>query len=1166
MALAEVSLKDKYRQERGTIYISGIQALVRLPMMQRQRDKAAGLDTAGYISGYRGSPLDGLDKQIWGAKPFLDKSDVHFHPGINEDLAATAVWGTQQGDIFKDFDKDGVFAMWYGKGPGVDRSGDVLRHGNMAGTAKHGGVLLLAGDDHTASSSTTAHQCEHAFMDAMIPVLNPAGVQEFLDLGLYGWALSRYSGCWVGFKTTAETAQTAANVSIDPERIQIVEPDDFEMPPGGLNIRWPDPPLQQEERLHRHKLYAALAFARANKLDKRVIDNPHKRKVGIITAGKGYLDLRQALDDLGIDEDLATEIGLSVYKVAMSWPLEREGIRAFAEGLDEVVIVEEKRAVIENQVREQLYNWREDVRPRVVGKFDEHGQWMLPSFGELTPAKIARALAPRIARFHDSQRIRERLAFLDEKEKALTSEPPPLTRLPYYCSGCPHNTSTVVPEGSRALAGIGCHYMVQWMDRNTATFTQMGGEGVPWIGQAPFSTTEHVFVNLGDGTYYHSGILAIRACIAEQVNITFKILFNDAVAMTGGQSVDGPLDPMMISRQLTAEGVQVMRVVTDEPEKYPANAGFAEGVSIHHRDELDTIQRELRETPGVSALIYDQTCAAEKRRRRKRGTYPDPAKRVFINDLVCEGCGDCSAKSNCVSVVPHETEFGTKRAIDQSSCNKDYSCLNGFCPSFVTVEGGQLRSAPQADPDAAEAAWGELPDPTLPALNEGTYNLVVTGVGGTGVVTVGQILGMAAHIEGKGCTVFDMTGLAQKGGAVTSHVRLGETPGHIHSSKISAGTADVLMGCDLVVAAGFDTLAKTMKGRTHAIINTHETITGDFTQNPDYTFPGEELRQRIRESVGRERAEMVEATELGTDLLGDSIAANLFMVGYAWQRGLIPLSEAALMQAVETNGAAVDFNKKAFLWGRRAAHDLAAVQKAAEPVGGDEAMGSEHLSETLEETIERRVAFLTGYQDAAYGERYRRLVERAREAERAVAPDREDLGWAVAKSYFKLLAIKDEYEVARLFTTGEFEAKLKRQFEGDFKLKFHLAPPVMNPTDPNTGEPRKKTFGPWMFPVFKLLARLRVLRGTKLDPFAYLSERKRERALIGEFEALMEEVLAGLTPENHATAVELAELPQQVRGYGHVKMNNLQRAKAEETLLLDRFRSPAPAPMPQAAE
>ncbi|SDF97823.1 indolepyruvate ferredoxin oxidoreductase [Limimonas halophila] len=1164
MALAEVSLKDKYRQERGTIYISGIQALVRLPMMQRQRDKAAGLDTAGYISGYRGSPLDGLDKQIWGAKPFLDKSDIHFHPGINEDLAATAVWGTQQGDIFKDFDKDGVFAMWYGKGPGVDRSGDVFRHGNMAGTAKNGGVLLLAGDDHTASSSTTAHQCEHAFMDAMIPVLNPAGVQEFLDLGLYGWALSRYSGCWVGFKTTAETAQTAAAVSIDPERIQIAEPTDFEMPPGGLNIRWPDPPLQQEERLHRYKLYAALAFARANKLDKRVIDNPHKRKLGIITAGKGYLDLRQALDDLGIDEDLAAEIGLSVYKVAMSWPLEREGIRAFAEGLDELVIVEEKRAFIENQVREQLYNWREDVRPRVVGKFDEHGQWLLPSFGELTPAKIARALAPRIERFYDSPRIRERLAFLDEKEKALTSEPSPLTRLPYYCSGCPHNTSTVVPDGSRAMAGIGCHYMVQWMDRNTATFTQMGGEGVPWIGQAPFSTTEHVFVNLGDGTYYHSGILAIRACIAQQVNITFKILFNDAVAMTGGQQVDGPLDPMMISRQLAAEGVRVMRVVTDEPEKYPLNAGFADGVSVHHRDELDTIQRELRETPGVTALIYDQTCAAEKRRRRKRGTYPDPAKRVFINDLVCEGCGDCSAKSNCVSVVPYETEYGTKRAIDQSSCNKDFSCLKGFCPSFVTVEGGQLRQGPQGSAEALAHDWGELPEPNVPELASDTHNIVVTGVGGTGVVTVGQILGMAAHIEGKGCTVFDMTGLAQKGGAVTSHVRLGRTRGHIHSSKISAGTADLLLGADLVVAAGFDALAKTMAGRTHAVINTHETITGDFTQNPDYTFPGEELRERIREAVGRERAEMVEATELATGLLGDSIAANLFMVGYAWQRGLIPLSEAALMQAVETNGAAVDFNKQAFLWGRRAAHDLASVQKAAEPAAGEEAVGSEHLSETLDEAIERRVTFLTDYQNAAYGERYRALVQKARDAERQAAPEREELSWAVAKSYFKLLAIKDEYEVARLFTTGEFEAKLKRQFEGDYKLKFHLAPPIMNPADPNTGEPRKKTFGPWMFPVFKVLARLRVLRGTKLDPFAYLAERKRERELIAEFEALMDEVLAGLTRDTHATAVALAELPQQVRGYGHIKMANLERAKAEEARLLDQFRSPAP--MPQAAE
>jgi indolepyruvate ferredoxin oxidoreductase len=1156
MALTKVSLDDKYSLDEGRIYLSGTQALVRLPMMQRQRDRAAGLNTGCFISGYRGSPLGGLDQQLWSAKPFLKNNAIHFEPGVNEDLAATAVWGSQQGDIFKDFAYDGVFAMWYGKGPGVDRSGDVFRHGNMAGSAKNGGVLLVAGDDHGAKSSTTTSQCEHPFMDAMIPVLSPSNVQEILDLGLYGWAMSRFSGCWVGFKAVTETVESSASAHLDPARIGIVLPEDVEMPPGGLNIRWPDTALEQEARLHRHKVYAALAFARANKLDKRVIDSPNRR-FGIVTTGKAYLDLRQALDDLGIDEELAAEIGLSVYKVAMPWPLEREGIRAFAEGLEEVLVVEEKRAVIENQLKEQLYNWRADVRPRVVGKFDENREWLLPSDGEVRPARIARVMAARIGRFQDSPSMRDRLALLGRKEQALTKEPAPLSRVPYFCSGCPHNTSTRVPEGSRALAGIGCHYMVLWMDRNTETFTHMGGEGAPWIGQAPFSNTEHVFANLGDGTYFHSGIMAVRACVGAGVNITFKILYNDAVAMTGGQHVDGPLDPAMITRQLYAEGVKTIRVVSDEPEKYPLGVEWAPGTTIKHRDELDAVQRELRETPGVTAIVYDQTCAAEKRRRRKRKQYPDPAKRVFINDLVCEGCGDCSAKSNCVSVVPHETEFGTKRAIDQSSCNKDFSCLNGFCPSFVTVEGGQLRKGVETAADSDEALWPELPEPTLPEVGA-PYGVLVTGVGGTGVVTIGQLLGMAAHIEGKGCTVLDITGLAQKGGAVMSHVRIAPTPEDIHATKLSAGGADLVLGCDLVVAAGFEALGKMGAGRTRAVVNTHEAITGDFTRNPDFSFPGRRLQQRVRDAVGPEHADLFAASEIATALMGDAIATNLFMLGYAWQKGLVPVSHGAIMQAVALNGVAIDFNKQAFLWGRRAAHDLDAVARAAAPQGKDEATGSERLSESLDEAIDRRVAFLTAYQDAAYGERYRKLVERMRAAERKVAPEGETLSWAVAKSYFKLLAIKDEYEVARLFTSGEFERKLKRQFEGDFKLKFHLAPPVMDRAGTGNGEPKKREFGPWAFQLFKLLARMKRLRGTRLDIFGYTAERKRERALIGEYEALVEELLTGMTPGSHALAVELATLPQQIRGFGHVKMRNLETAKTREAELLEAFRNPAP--------
>ncbi|MEA2781385.1 MAG: indolepyruvate ferredoxin oxidoreductase, partial [Rhodospirillaceae bacterium] len=810
MSLAAVTLDDKYTLENGRVFITGTQALVRLPMMQRHRDLAAGRNTACYVTGYRGSPLGGVDQAMWQARKFLEKQHIHFQPGVNEDLAATAVWGTQQLDLFGDSKYDGVFSMWYAKGPGVDRSGDVLRHGNLAGAAKYGGVLLLAGDDHTCKSSTTAHQSEYAFMDAGIPVLNPAGVQEFLDLGLYGWALSRYSGCWVGFKVIAETVDSTASCYVDPHRVEIRLPEDFTPPPEGLNIRWPQSSfasaqaLEQEMRLHRHKLYAALAFARANKLNRVVIDSP-RRRFGIVTCGKSYLDVRQALDDLGIDEAHAAEIGLTVYKVGMTWPLEREGLRHFAEGLEEILVVEEKRALVENQLKEQLYNWSENVRPRVIGKFDESGEWILPSADELTPARIARVIARRIARFHTSRRIEQRLAFLEAKEQSLAQLKPPIRRIAYFCSGCPHNTSTKVPEGSRALAGIGCHYMAQWMDRETRSFTQMGGEGATWLGQAPFSKTPHVFQNLGDGTYYHSGSLAIRAAVAAGVNITYKILYNDAVAMTGGQPVDGPLDVSRVAWQIHAEGVGKIVVVSDEPEKYPTSGAFPTGVEVFHRDRLDHVQREMRATPGVTAIIYDQTCAAEKRRRRKRGLMEDPPKRVFINELVCEGCGDCGVKSNCLSVVPVETEFGRKRAIDQSTCNKDFSCVNGFCPSFVTVHGGGLRKHKIAG--GVDAAFPPLPEPSVPAIAE-PYGILVTGVGGTGVVTIGALLGMAAHIEGKGCSVLDMTGLAQKGGAVFSHIRIAERPEDIHAVRIAAGGARLLLGCDMVVAGTVDALSK----------------------------------------------------------------------------------------------------------------------------------------------------------------------------------------------------------------------------------------------------------------------------------------------------------------------------------------------------------------------
>jgi indolepyruvate ferredoxin oxidoreductase len=1153
MTLAAVSLDDKYSLESGRVFLTGTQALVRLPMMQRQRDKAAGLDTACFVTGYRGSPLGGVDQAMWRAKRFLKANQIHFQPGVNEDLAATAVWGSQQTGLFGDAKHDGVFAMWYGKGPGVDRSGDVLRHGNFAGSSRHGGVLLLAGDDHTCKSSTTAHQTEYAFMDAGIPVLNPSGVQEFLDLGLHGWALSRYSGCWVAFKVVADTVDGSASVYVDPHRVETVVPTDFDMPPDGLNIRWPDPPLAQEMRLHKYKLYAALAYARANNLNRVVIDSP-RRRFGIVTCGKTYLDVRQALDDLGIDEEYAADIGLSVYKVGMTWPLEREGVRHFAEGLEEILVVEEKRALIENQLKEQLYNWKEEVRPRVIGKFDENREWILPSADELTPARIARVIARRIARFHTSERIAQRLAFLDSKEKALTGHKPPIQRIPYFCSGCPHNTSTRVPEGSRALAGIGCHYMVQWMDRNTDTFTQMGGEGATWIGQAPFSKTEHIFQNLGDGTYYHSGILAIRACVAANVNITFKILYNDAVAMTGGQPMDGPLDVPMITHQLYAEGLKRIVVVSDEPEKYPTGSGFAPGVSVHHRDQLDKLQREFREIPGVTALIYDQTCAAEKRRRRKRGLMPDPDQRVVINEAVCEGCGDCGVKSNCLSVVPVETEFGRKRAIDQSSCNKDFSCLDGFCPSFVTVKGGKLRKRKAAGKDAGDA-FAALPEPTLPATRE-PYGILVTGVGGTGVVTIGALLGMAAHLEGKGCGVLDMTGLAQKGGAVFTHIRIADKPEDIHAVRLAAGGARLLLGCDIVVAASFDGLAKIEPGKTWSIINDHETMTGEFARKPDMEFPGKRLQDLIGDTTGRARTEFIDGTHIATTLMGDSIATNLFMLGYAYQKGLVPVSAEAINRAIELNAVAVDANKAAFLWGRRAAHDRPAVDRIV--AQADPEPESHHIATTLEDVVARRAAFLTDYQDAAYAARYRALVERVREAERERAAGLGGLTDAVARYYFKLLAYKDEYEVARLFTDGAFLKQIEAQFEGNYSLEFHLAPPLGSPRDRETGHLKKRRFGPWVLSAFRLLARMKRLRGTKLDIFGYSAERKRERQLIADYERIIEELIQGLSHDSHALAVEIARMPEQIRGFGHVKEAHLERAKKREAELLAAFRAPTP--------
>jgi len=1161
--LAKVSLDDKYTLEKGRVFLTGTQALIRLLLLQRERDVRAGLNTAGFVSGYRGSPLGGLDQSLGRAKPHLESHHIRFQPGVNEDLAATAIWGTQQVGMFPGAKYDGVFGMWYGKGPGVDRCGDVFKHANSAGTSKHGGVLVLAGDDHAAKSSTLAHQSEHILKACCIPVLNPANVQDYLDFGLHGYAMSRYSGCWIGFKCVTDVVESGASVIVDPERVQVKVPTDFSLPPEGLNIRWPDGFLEQETRLLDWKVYAALAYVRANGLDRVVWDAPEAR-LGIVTTGKSFGDTMQALADLGIDEAVARDIGLRVYKVAMPWPLEPQGARRFARGLEEILVVEEKRQLIEYQIKEELYTWDPGKRaPRVVGKFDDNGEWsraegqpagtwLLPAHYEHNPAIVARAIASRLEKLGLAARLgsqfRERLAFLDFKQKALAAPRVTAIRQPYFCSGCPHNTSTRVPEGSRATAGIGCHFMAVWMDRNTSTFTHMGAEGAPWIGQAPFTNEKHIFANLGDGTYFHSGLLAIRAAVAAKVSMTYKILYNDAVAMTGGQRHDGPLDPAMISRQIAAEGVKPIVIVTDEPDKYPAGTTWAAGVTVRHRDELDAVQRWLREQPGVSALIYDQTCASEKRRRRKRNAYPDPAKRAVINEMVCEGCGDCSEKSNCLSVEPLETEFGRKRAINQSTCNKDFSCVKGFCPSFVTVEGGQLRKGKRG----AAADRGEfpaIPDVTPAALGE-PCGVLVTGIGGTGVITIGQILGMAAHLEGKGVSVLDMSGLAQKYGAVMSHVRIAERADQVHVARLGTGDARLLIGCDLVVSASGDALDKMSAGRTRALINGTTTPTAAFVKNPDWQLPGSNLQHDIAEACGGQGVEFVPAAEIATALMGDSIATNMFMLGYAWQKGWVPLGRAAIERAIELNGVAVDFNRQSFLWGRRAAVDLERVRRLALPA--EVIPIEQHISRNLGELVERRVQHLTGYQDAAYAARYRALVERVRAVEQERVGGTK-LAEAVARYYAKLLAYKDEYEVARLFASGDFMKKIDGMFEGDYRVNFHLAPPLLARPDPQTGEPRKMRFGPWMLRGFGLLARLKGLRGTRLDVFGRTAERRTERALIGEYEQTVEALLAGLSRDNHALAVEVASLPEAIRGYGHVKAKSVEAARRKHAELMARY-------------
>ncbi|CAG4887726.1 indolepyruvate ferredoxin oxidoreductase family protein [Paraburkholderia gardini] len=1164
-ALADYRLSDNLTATRGRIFLTGTQAIVRLPLMQRALDKANGLNTAGFVSGYRGSPLGMVDQQLWKAQKLLDASDIRFLPAINEELGGTAVLGTQRVESDPERTVEGVFAIWYGKGPGVDRAGDALKHGNAYGSSRHGGVLVVAGDDHGCVSSSMPHQSDFAMMSWHMPVVNPSNIADMLEFGLYGWALSRFSGAWVGYKAISETVESGSTVDLDALQTEWIPPADFVAPADGLHNRWPDlPSLSIEARLEA-KLDAVRHFARTNSIDKWIAPSPHAN-VGIITCGKAHLDLMEALRRLDLTVADLEAAGVRIYKVGLSFPLEMGRIDTFVEGLSNVLVIEEKGPVIEQQIKDYLYNRREGARPAILGKYAEDGSMLLSALGELRPSRILPVFANWLARHKPALDRRERVVDLVAPQ-ILSNAADAVKRTPYFCSGCPHNTSTKVPEGSIAQAGIGCHFMASWMERDTTGLIQMGGEGVDWASHSMFTKTRHVFQNLGDGTYFHSGILAIRQAVAAKTNITYKILYNDAVAMTGGQPVDGSISVPQIARQVEAEGVSRFVVVSDEPEKYDGQHNlFPSGTTFHHRDELDTVQRALRDIDGVTVLIYDQTCAAEKRRRRKKGEFPDPDKRLFINEAVCEGCGDCGVQSNCLSVEPLETTLGRKRRIDQSSCNKDYSCVNGFCPSFVTVVGGKLKKAAgnAFDPAALARRVDALPIPAT-HLDAAPYDILVTGVGGTGVVTVGALISMAAHLEGKSASVLDFMGFAQKGGAVLSFVRFAARDEWLNQVRIDTQQADVLLACDMVVGASSDALQTVRHGRTRIVVNTHAIPNATFVQNPDANLHTDALIDKMRHAAGgskeaspgvEEYLSMCDAQLLAGRFLGDTIGANILMLGFAWQLGLVPVSFAALMRAIELNNVAIEANKLAFAIGRIAADDPAALdtllQTRADAVALPFAVASDAALD-VDAVIADRETRLAAYGGAAYVKRFRMLVDRVRQAERQRARGAsEPLTRAVATTFYKLLAVKDEYEVARLYSDDSFRRVIEAQFEGtagrDFRIGFNMAPPTLARAE-HGARPKKVKVGQWMWPVLGGLAKIRALRGTVLDPFGHSLERRMERALADDYETTIDTLLGALTPATTESAIEFAQVMQRVRGYGPVKLNSLVAAKARERSL-----------------
>lgn len=1143
-----VTLLDKYVLQEGVAFMSGMQALVRLPMTLQERAARAGLKVGGYISGYRGSPVGTYDMALESAKEFLEPRSIKFQPGVNEELAATAVWGSQQATLLGESDFDGVFGIWYGKAPGVDRSIDVFRHGNNAGTTPHGGVLAIAGDDPNAVSSTVTGCSDYNFVSAGMPLVYPASVQEMLDFGVLGIELSRYSGCWVGMKVVTDIGESSAILDIDVDRIKIDWPEST----GDVNvhIRWPDNRVEQEQRLYEVKHARAKAFATFSGINVVSGDTSDKATIGIVSAGKPWADLQQALDDLGVTQAQLQEQGIRLLKLGLIYPLAEEQIRQFATGLKTVLVIEEKRGFIEDQIKAILFDIAD--RPTILGKQDAQGDVLVPTHGESSPALVADAISRAVPALAQTQAASERLGQLQAKRAAIAEREQLQARSPYFCSGCPHNSSTKVPEGSLALGGIGCHWLALFMDRGTETFTQMGGEGVPWLGASGFCKREHVFANLGDGTYHHSGALAIRAAVYGNANITYKLLYNDAVAMTGGQLISDTFTPQQIAKQVLSEGVKEVVVVTDQPEKYRdidgGNGGFPAGVTIHHRDELDAVQRRLRDTPGVTVLLYDQTCAAEKRRRRKRGKMADPDVRAFINDLVCEGCGDCSDQSNCISVEPLETLWGRKRQINQSACNKDLRCVDGFCPSFVTLSGAQPKKRVNQDAKP-ERAKVELPEPGVPNIDR-VHETVITGIGGTGVITIGALVAMAARLEGKRATCLDQTGISQKNGAVLSHIRIANTAECLHAPRVSTANADLVLGCDMMVAASLPAVSTMSETRTKVVLNTHLAPHAEFVLHPVTADFGEEkLKQAIVQAAGEQDVSMLPATRLATAVFGDAIATNMIVLGYALQMGWIPVSVQAVKRAIELNGVAIKANLAALDLGREAAVNLDQVLKEAMPAQTVKVVS--RIKESTDELIDRCVKELTTYQSAGYAKRYQALVQRVRDAQQLVDPQSDLLTRRVAEQAYRLMAYKDEYEVARLYTDGRFMQKLTSEFEGDVKPTFHLAPPLLAKRDPVTGHLKKKPYGPWVLGLFRILVKFKFLRGTALDVFGYNPERKMERALAVAYPKIIEGVLANLSAENLPWAMEVAGVFGQLRGFGHVKERNLEKAIMQLTRLAE---------------